>query len=34
MANLSPTEKVELILVPVLLMATVNLIVPFLMQVH
>jgi hypothetical protein len=32
MANLNSMEKIELILVPVLLMATVNLIVPFLMQ--
>jgi hypothetical protein len=34
MANLNPMEKVELVLVPVLLIATVNLIVPFLLQIH
>jgi hypothetical protein len=34
MTNLNPMETVELILVPVVLIATVNLIVPFLLQIH
>jgi hypothetical protein len=34
MANLNPMETVELILVPVVLIATINLIVPFLLQIH
>jgi hypothetical protein len=34
MANLNSLEKVELILIPVLLIAAVNLFVPFLLQSH